>query len=143
MTLEEIEEMWKKDSIINPDNLHEESLKIPQLHAKYYSVYNTITLLRERAKDTYCKTRLERYNYYTGKAPAEVYVQDPFPYKLREKDAVQRHMEADERLSKIDMKVRYYDIMLKFLEEIIKTISNRTFQIKNSIEWSKFTAGYN
>jgi hypothetical protein len=52
-------------------------------------------------------------------------------------------MSADERLSKIDLKIRYYDIMLKFLEEIIKTVSNRTYQIKNSIEFLKFTAGYN
>lgn len=143
MTLEELEEMWQKDSVINPDNLHEESLKIPQLHAKYYSIYNTTTLLRERARETYNRVRLERYNYYSGKAPAEVYAAEPFPYKLREKDAIQRHMEADERLSKVDMKIRYYDVMLKFLEEIIKCVTNRTFQIKNSIEWSKFTAGYN
>jgi hypothetical protein len=52
-------------------------------------------------------------------------------------------MDADEKLNKIDLKIRYYDIMLKFLEEVIKMISNRTYQIKNSIEWSKFTAGYN
>jgi hypothetical protein len=52
-------------------------------------------------------------------------------------------MDADERLNKIDLKIRYYDIMLKFVEEIIKTISNRTYQIKNAIEWSKFTSGYN
>jgi len=52
-------------------------------------------------------------------------------------------MDADERLNKIDLKVRYYDVMLKFLEEIIKCISNRTYQIKNSIEFMKFTAGYN
>jgi hypothetical protein len=143
MNIEEIEKMWEKDSIIDPDNLHEESLKIPQLHSKYYTIYNTITLLREKARETYHKVKLERYNYYTGKAPAEVYVEEPFPYKVREKDAIQRHMEADERLNKIDMKVRYYDVMLKFLEEIIKCISNRTYQIKNSIEWSKFVSGYN
>lgn len=33
--------------------------------------------------------------------------------------------------------------MLKFLEEIIKTISNRTYQIKNAIEFMKFQAGFN
>ncbi len=143
MNLEEIQEMWNKDSVIDPDNLHEESLKIPQLHSKYYTVYNTITLLRERSLETYNKVKLERYNYYTGKAPAEVYAEEPFPYKLRDKDALQRHMDADERLNKVELKVKYYDVMLKFLEEIIKTVSNRTFQIKNSIDWSKFTAGYN
>ena len=100
-------------------------------------------MLREKARDSYNRIRLERYNYYTGKAPAEVYAEDPFPYKVREKDAIQRHLEADDKLTQIDLKIRYYDATLKFLEEIIKCISNRTFQIKNSIEWHKFQSGFN
>ena len=143
MNLEQIQEMWEKDSKIDPDNLHDESLKIPQLHSKYYTLYNTITLLTERAREQYSKVRLERYNYYTGKATAEVYAEEPFPYKVREKDAIQRHLEADDKMNKVDMKIKYYDIMLKFLEEIIRNISGRTYQIKNAIEWNKFQAGYN
>ena len=143
MDLEKIQEMWEKDSTIDPDNLHDESLKIPQLHSKYYTVYNTITLLREKARTNYNTIRLERYNYYTGKADPEVYEKDPFPYKVRDKDAIQRHMEADERLTAADLKIRYYDTMLKFLEEIIKVIANRTFQIKNAIEWHRFQSGFN
>ena len=135
--------MWERDSHINPDNLHDESLKIPQLHSKYYTIYNTITLLREKARDSYNRIRLERYNYYTGKAPAEVYAAEPFPYKVREKDAIQRHMDADEKLNKVNMKIKYYDTTLKYLEEIIRIISNRTYQIKNAIEWNKFQAGFN
>ena len=50
MNLEQIQEMWEKDSHIDPDNLHDESLKIPQLHSKYYTLYNTITLMREKAR---------------------------------------------------------------------------------------------
>tara|TARA_R110000868_G_scaffold201474_2_gene449003 strand:+ start:568 stop:999 length:432 start_codon:yes stop_codon:yes gene_type:complete len=143
LNLEKIQEMWDKDSIIDPDNLHEESIKIPQLHAKYFTVYNTITLLREKAEETYKTVRLERYNYYTGKAPLEVYVEEPFPYKVRDKEALQRHMDADQRLIKVEMKLKYYDTILKFLEDILKMISNRSFQIKNSVEWHKFIAGYN
>ena len=143
MDLEKIQAMWEKDSHIDPDNLHDESLKIPQLHSKYYTLYNTITLLREKAREQYSKVRLERYNYYTGKATAEVYAEEPFPYKVREKDAIQRHLEADDKMNKIDMKIKYYDTMLKFLEEIIRNISGRTYQIKNAIEWNKFQAGYN
>ena len=143
MNLDKIQEMWERDSHINPDNLHDESLKIPQLHSKYYTIYNTITLLREKARDSYNRIRLERYNYYTGKAPAEVYAAEPFPYKVREKDAIQRHMDADEKLNTINMKIKYYDTTLKYLEEIIRIISNRTYQIKNAIEWNKFLAGFN
>ncbi len=143
MNLEKIQEMWERDAVIDPDNLHDESLKIPQLHCKYYTLYNTITLLREKANKTYKEVKLERHNFYTGKAPADVYAAEPFPYKVREKDAIQRHLEADEKLSTIEMKVKYYDVMLKFLEEIIRVISNRTYQIKNSIEWHKFQSGFN
>ena len=143
MDLEKIQEMWQNDSTIDPDNLHDESLKIPQLHSKYYTIYNTITLLREKARETYNRVRLERHNYYTGKAPAEVYVEDPFPYKVRDKEALQRYMEADDKLNSIDLKIRYYDVMLKFLDQIIKTVANRTFQIKNAIDRNKFQAGFN
>ena len=142
MDLDKIQAMWEKDSHIDPDNLHDESLKIPQLHSKYYTLYNTITLLREKAREQYNKVRLERYNYYTGKATAEIYAEEPFPYKVREKDAIQRHLEADDKMNKIDMKIKYYDVMLKFLEEIIRAVSNRTYQIKNAIEWNKFQAGF-
>ena len=142
MNLEQIQEMWERDSRIDPDNLHDESLKIPQLHSKYYTLYNTITLLREKAREQYSKVRLERYNYYTGKATAEVYAEEPFPYKVREKDAIQRHLEADDKMNKVYMKIKYYDTMLKFLEEIIRAVSNRTYQIKNAIEWNKFQAGF-
>ena len=142
MDLDKIQEMWQKDSVIDPDNLHDESLKIPQLHSKYYTVYNTIILLRERAQESYNRVKLERYNYYTGKATAEVYAEEPFPYKVREKDAIQRYLDADQKLSAVDMKIKYYNVTLKFLEEIIKNVSNRTFQIKNAIEWQKFQAGF-
>lgn len=143
MNLEQIQEIWQKDSVIDPDNLHDESLKIPQLHSKYYTIYNTITLLREKAKQTHSRIKLERYNYYTGKASAEVYIEEPFPYKVRDKEALQRHMDADEKIMQADLKVKYYDTILGFLEDIIKCISNRGYQIKNSIEWSKFVSGYN
>ena len=42
MNLDKIQEMWERDAVIDPDNLHDESLKIPQLHAKYYTMYNTL-----------------------------------------------------------------------------------------------------
>ena len=109
---------------------------------RYYTIYNTITLLREKARDQYSKVKLERHNYYTGKAPAEVYVEEPFSFKVREKDAIQRYLDADDKLSQIDMKIRYYDVTLKFLEEIIRNISGRTYQIKNAIEWQRFQSGF-
>ena len=47
INLDTIQEMWTKDSKIDIDNLHTESLNIPILHAKYFDLYNTIVLLKE------------------------------------------------------------------------------------------------
>ena len=77
-----------------------------------------------------------------GKASADIYKEEPFPYKIRDKDDLKIYLEADERLSKVKLKIEYYDMTLKFCEEILKQISNRTYQIKNAIEWRRFTAGY-
>ena len=51
-------------------------------------------------------------------------------------------MDADDRVSESNLKVEYYDVMINYTESILKQISNRTYQIKNSIEWHKFQAGF-
>jgi len=141
MNLEKIQEMWEKDSRIDMDNLHDESVKIPQLHQKYYTLYTTIKLLRTKSSDTLAKTRLDRYNYYSGKASAEAYVEEPFPYKVRDKESMSMHLAADSRLTTIKLKLDYYDVMLAFLEDILKMVHNRGYQIKNSIDYLKFQSG--
>ena len=141
MNLEKIQEMWETDSNMDMDNLHDESIKIPQLHQKYYTLYTTIKLLRAKSLDTLSKMRLERYNYYSGKAPAEAYVEEPFPYKVRDKESMTMHLNADEKLAKIKLKVEYYDTMIEYLEDIIKMIHNRGYQIKNSVDFLRFQAG--
>ena len=142
MNLETIQTMWEKDSRIDPDELHTASLVVPTLHAKYYQLFNDLRLLRAKAKKTYQKVYQDRYLYYSGKAEPEVYEKDPFPYKVREKDVIQRYLDSDEKLSTIELKVEYYDTMISYLENIIKVVQNRTFQIKNAIEWQKFIRGY-
>ena len=142
MNLEDIQSMWEKDSQIDKDNLHDESLKIPALHAKYHEMFNNILLLRKRAEQQRKNIRHERYEYFSGKADPEVYIENPFPKKIRDKDTMNKYMDADEKISTSSLKIDYYDTMLSYLESILKQISNRTYQIKNAIEWSKFIAGY-
>jgi hypothetical protein len=136
-----LQEMWEKDSKIDIDNLHTESLNIPVLHAKYYDIFNNLMLLRKKAEQQKKNIRHERYEYYSGKADPDVYIKDPFPKKIRDKDTMTKYLDADERLSTVSMKIEYYDVMLKYIEEILKQIGNRTYQIKNSIEFMRFSSG--
>ena len=142
INLDKIQSMWQEDCKIDIDNMHEESIKIPQLHSKYHEILNNLILLRTNAQKIQKSVRHERYEYYSGKADPEVYEREPFPKKVRDKDALIRYMDADDRVSDANLKVEYYDVMINYTESILKQISNRTYQIKNSIEWHKFQAGF-
>ena len=142
INLEKIQSMWQEDCKIDIDSMHEESIKIPQLHSKYHEMLNNLILLRTNAQKIQKSVRHQRYEYYSGKADPEVYEKEPFLKKVRDKDALIRYMDADERLTEANLKVEYYNVMINYLESILKQISNRTYQIKNSIEWHKFQAGF-
>ena len=142
INLDKIQSMWQEDCKIDIDNMHEESIKVPQLHSKYHEILNNLILLRTKAQKIQKSVRHERYEYYSGKADPQVYEREPFPKKVRDKDALIRYMDADDRVSDANLKVEYYDVMINYTESILKQISNRTYQIKNSIEWHKFQAGF-
>lgn len=142
MDLDSVQKMWEKDSKIDPDNLHTESLNIPILHAKYFEIYNNIILLKKKAEQQKKNIRHERYEYYSGKSDPEVYIENPFPKKIRDKETLQKYLDADERLSQVSLKIDYYETLLNYIESILKMIQNRTYQIKNAIEVVKFQAGY-
>jgi len=139
--LETLQGMWEDDSKIDPDNLHTESLNIPVLHSKYYQIYNTLMLLRKKAEQQRKNIRHERYEYFAGKADPQVYIENPFPKKIRDKETMQKYLDADDKLSGVSLKIEYYDVMLKYIEEILKQITNRTYQIKNAIEYMRFSSG--
>ena len=139
--LETIQKMWSEDSKIDPDNLHTESLNIPVLHAKYFDLYNNLNLLRKKAEQQRKNIRHQRYEYYSGKADPDVYIENPFPKKIRDKDTMQKYLDADEKLSGLSLKIEYYETMMRYLEEILKQVTNRTYQIKNAIEFMRFSSG--
>ena len=142
INLDKIQSMWQEDCKIDIDNMHEESIKVPQLHSKYHEILNNLILLRTKAQKIQKSVRHERYEYYSGKADPEVYEKDPFGKKIRDKDTMTKYLDADEKLKDISLKIDYYETLLNYIESILKQIGNRTYQIKNAIEWQKFIAGY-
>ena len=141
MNLDEIQSLWNEDSKLDPDNLHTESTNVPTLHAKYYRILNRILLLKKSEENKFKMLKKEKWQYYTGKADPEVYIDKPFDHKVLRQD-VDKYMDADQDLIKQLSKIDYYQVMISYLDSILKTINNRTYQIKNAIEWQQFIRGY-
>ena len=140
MTLEELQQSVDKDFKLDDTELDTESTKIPLLHNKYLQHYNKFSLLLKKAEYEHKVMQRQKWEYYTGKAPQQVYAEKPFNLKILKTD-IDKYMESDPELVKLKQKVEYVSTVIDFLESTIKQISNRGFQIKNAIDWRKFTSG--
>ena len=140
MTFDELQALADKDLKINDTELDLESLKTPQLHNKYMKFHNQYTNLLKKSEQDLARLTREKWEYYTGKADASVYAEKPFDLKVLRTD-VDKYIESDEELQKATQKVDYLKTVVDYLEKTIRQISNRTFTIKNAIEWRRFTSG--
>ena len=140
MNLEKIQQMWEVDSVINEFELDNESLRIPQLHQKYYKLYTEFKFIMKE-NEFKCKSLLrDKYKYYSGKATKEEYRDKPFDLKLLNMD-LPMFIDADEDMQKCEMKIAYAEECINYIESILKMITNRTYQIKNALEHRRFEAG--
>jgi len=140
MTLEELQIESDKDSKINDIQLDIESLKTPQLHNKYLKFLNNYKVLLKKSETDLDKMIKDKWEYYTGKSDPDVYKLKPFNLKILRQD-VDKYVNADEDVIKLKHKKEYLTTTVNYLEQIIRQINNRTFTIKNAIEWKKFTSG--
>ena len=140
MTLEELQQSVNKDFKLDDTELDTESVNIPLLHNKYLIHYNKFSLLLKRSEYDHKSMIRDKWEYYTGKADPSVYREKPFDIKVLKAD-VHIYMDSDPDLQKADQKVAYLNQIVKYLEQVLRSVNNRTFLIKNAIEWKKFTSG--
>ena len=142
MNLETIQEMWKVDSKLDDDLHDNDSIAIPQLHMKYMEFHNTYSLMKKEREIEMKRLVKDKWMYYKGKAPSSVYKEMPFDLKLTTKEEISMFIEADEEIGKLQFKIDYIDQVLFFLDGVLRMINNRTYHIKNAIEWKRFQNGF-
>ena len=140
MTLEELQQSVNKDFKLDDTELDTESVNIPLLHNKYLIHFNKFSLLLKKSEYDHKSMIRDKWEYYTGKADPSVYQAKPFDIKVLKAD-VHIYMDSDLDLQKADQKVAYLNQIVKYLEQVLRSVNNRTFLIKNAIEWKKFTSG--
>lgn len=143
MTLDQILDEWNKDSTIDSTELGVESIKIPELHSKYMRIYfgerQRLRGYEYQLKEIY----LRKYEYYNGRMSQEEleqYSLEPFVKRLM-KNEIDHYIDADKDINTVKMKITAQNEKVDLLEDIVKNLNQRNFQIKNAIEWAKFTNG--
>ena len=140
MTLEELQQSVNKDFKLDDTELDAESIKIPLSHNKYLQHFNKFSLLLKKSEYDHKTMLRDKWEYYTGKADPSVYQVKPFNLKILKQD-VDKYLKSDDELIKLEQKVTYVHSVVDYLDRTVKIISNRGFQIKNAIDWRKFTSG--
>ena len=141
MNLDQLKEEARKDLIIeNEEQLGSESLKNQKIKIKYLDQRSRFQLLLQKANGDYQRMYRQKWEYYGGKSDAKVYVAKPFDLKVLKNDLAM-YITSDEEVIALMDKIEYLEIVIKYLEGIIKSIDNRGWDIKNAIERKKFEAG--
>ncbi len=143
MNLEKIEEMWAKDSERFfdhrelPELLANDSMETPRLHAKYLQFHNQFKLMLSDSSAKHKQMYREKFEYYSGKAPAKVYAEKPFDLKVLKGD-VGMYIDSDPDFCKLRQKIDYLETCITTIDRILKQLDSRGFAIKNTIEIVKY-----
>jgi hypothetical protein len=143
MKLEEITSLWEQDSKIDKTELADESLKIPQLHHKYYKIYSNEKLILRKLNTEYKQLRLQKFEFYTQGPNEETEDKGwvlPAIGRILKADVAQ-YIEADNDLIQLSLKIGIQEEKIEFLESIIRTLNNRGYNIHTALEFIKFMNG--
>ena len=82
----------------------------------------------------------EKWEYYGGKSDAKIYISKPFDLKVLKTD-LSVYITSDDEVIDAENKIGYLETVVDYIKGVIKSVDNRGWDIKNSIEWKKFEAG--
>ena len=139
--LNELQEEAKSDlAITRLENLDQESYKNQNIKPKWLEYKSRFELLKTQAHIKYTKLYREKCEYYGGKADAKVYAAKPFDLKVLKTD-LGMYINSDDDIIELQAKISYYEVVVKYIDGVIKSIDNRGWDIRNAQDWKKFEAG--
>ena len=141
MDLEVLKETAKTDLPISDfERIDQESYKNQVIKQKWLDFKADFELLLVKTKTDHQLLYRQKWEYYGGKAEAKVYAAKPFDIKVMKTDLVM-YIQSDEDILRLSNKIGYYESCVDYCKGVIKSIDNRGWDIKHSIEWKKFEAG--
>lgn len=140
MEIGELREKIENDLEIDPVSLDDAALETPKLYSRYLNLLSQEGLVLKQIMIRLDELKLERWKFYMGKQTDAYYAKHPLHEKVIKTD-VEKYLSADPILGKAKMLLEEQQMKVKMIEDAMKQISNRSFQIRDAIEWRKFQMG--
>lgn len=139
-----INDEWKKDSVIDQTNLGKSAAKNGELHAKYLVHLTDARLAIRKVETELLKLRKVKVRYYNSELPKEELAAKKWnPYgKTRPlKTELLELIECDDDILEVGERLEKLKTFQVQVESIMKSLSNRGWDIKSAIQWHTFTNG--
>ena len=145
MKLEDIQEFWHRDSEIDYTELGTESIRIPQIHDKYLKIFTDERIRLKGVEFELSKLVRTKTEYYSGKMSQEELERRGWEQYLGRllKNEIANYIESDDDVIKLKQQLVVLQEKINYLDSVIRMINNRGFQIKNALDWLKFSHGNN
>lgn len=143
MNIERIVEEWSEDLKINQADISYDSANIAKLHNKYYLYYVHEGMQLKKMKYEFKKFVKLKGEYYRGElGPEELrqYGWDPQPLKIL-KTEIQTYIDADDEIINTLLKINAQEYKVDYIEQIIRQINNRGYQLKTILDFERFRTG--
>lgn len=144
MKLQDVQDEWAKDAIIDQTNLGHEATRNPLLHSKYLNRLSTAKLLVRKAESDYLRMRKDKYRYFKGEMTKPELDERGWPQYLGRtplKTEMEEYLTSDDDMIRLTDKLEYLKTCQFTLESILKAIASRGWEIKSGIEWHKIQNG--
>lgn len=144
MNISELNDIWNEDCQIDDDRLDKESVKTPNLHAKYLRMLMEHKLKLSALQLEYKTLRQKKFRYYRGemgKSELEENGWQQWQGTKPLKNEMEEFLEGDSDLNKINVKCEYIKHMIDAIESIMGQIKARDWNIRNAIAWKQFVSG--
>lgn len=141
MTQEELIEMWEQDSSFTSD-AGVDLRAIPNLHNKYYRMLVKARKSKAAKEEQLQAVYFKKHLYYSGKAPDEVYKNDPMNYTIMKSD-LHMWIKADKAIVDVKRQIENLKQFEEILSEIVRQINDRKWLIRSMIDHQKLVMGDN
>ena len=144
MNINELQDMWEADCVIDDNYLGEQATSSPKLHAKYLRLLVNAKLKHTKMKSDYNILRKNKFRYYRGELSREELTELGWPQWQGVKplkNEMDEFLTGDSDLNAIEVRIEYMTTMIYFLESVMNAIKARDWEIKTHVDWKKFLAG--
>lgn len=144
MKLQDLKDDWSKDSKIDDSKLSNESLGIAQLHSKYLNVLVDTKQKLIKTKYNILTLRKVKTKYFKGemtKQELDDYGWEQWQYNKPLKSELADLLDGDTDIADEKVKQEYLETVIYFLESVLGSLRNRSFDIKNAISWNNYLQG--